>query len=109
MHEKPQTLPLQPIAKEPLPIHATPVPTVYPVPVITYFLPIIPTALPKGQHYAPQGVQYNPLPRFQASPIFFKPITYNQPNRHKSPFLDMTQMFYNMPKPKQLILPVSRP
>ena len=35
--EKPQTLPLQPITKEPFPIHATPVPTTYPVPVLPYF------------------------------------------------------------------------
>ena len=66
-------------------------------------------AIPKGQHYAPPRVQYNPLPRVQASPMFFKPITYNQPNCHKLPYLDMTQMFFNMPTPKQHVLPVDHP
>ena len=70
--EDPQALPLQPIAKEPFPIQATPVPMAKPVPVLPHIRPIIPTALPKGQHYAPQRVHYNPLPRVQASPMFFQ-------------------------------------
>ena len=43
------------------------------------------------------------------SPIFFKAITYNQPNRQKLPYLDLTQMFFNMPTPKQHVLPVGHP
>ena len=105
--EEPQAL--KPIAKETLHIQYTLVPIANPVPVLPHIRPIIPEALPKGQHYAPLRVQYNPLTRVQASPMFFKPITYNQPNRHKSPYLDMTQMFFNTSAPKQHVLPVSHP
>ena len=80
-----------------------------PVPVLPHIRPIIPPARPKDQHYAPPRVQYNPLPRVQASTMFFTPITYNQPNRHKSPYLYMTQMFFNMPTPNQHVLPVGNP
>ena len=41
--------------------------------------------------------------------MFFKPITYNQPNHHKSPYLNLTQMFFNMPTPRQHVLLVSYP
>ena len=105
--EEPQAL--KPITKETFLIQDTPVPIDNPVPVLPHIRPIIPTAPPKGQHYASPRVQYNPLPRVQASPMFFKPITYNQPNRHKSPYLDMTQMFFNMTTPKQHVLPVAHP
>ena len=62
-----------------------------------------------GQHYAPPRVQYNPLPMVQASPMVLKPTTYNQPNCHKSPYLDMTQIFFNMPTPKKHVLSVAHP
>ena len=45
----------------------------------------------------------------QVPPMFFNPITYNQPNRHNSPYLDLTEMFFNMPTPKQPVFPVSHP
>ena len=93
---------LKPIAKETVPI-------TNPTLVLPRIRPVIHTEPPKGQHYAPPRVQYNPLPRVQVPPMFFKPITYNQPNRHKSPYLDLTQMFFNMPTPKQRTLPVSCP
>ena len=91
---------LKPTAKETVPI-------TNPTLVLPHIRPVIRPALPKGQHYAPPRVQYNPLPRVQVPPMFFKPITYNQPNRHKSPYLDFTQMFFNISTPKQHVLPVS--
>ena len=104
--EEPQALPLRPIAKEPFPMQETPVPMANSVLVLPHIQPVIPPSLQKGQHYAPPRVQYNPLPRVQVSPMFFKPITYNQPNCHKFPYLDMTKMFFNMHTPKSHVLPV---
>ena len=80
--EEPQSL--KPIAKKTFQFQDTPVPIDNPVPVLPHIRPIISTALPKGQHYAPPRVQYNPLPRVQASPMFSsrKP-TINQTNTNR--------------------------
>ena len=119
-----KTIPEEPsrqVEQIPIPVRAPPTIVIQPAPLPPNLQPaipsIVPSPLPRGQHNPPPRVQVNPLPRVQvnplprvqASPNFFKPITHSIPQQQKVPYLDTTQMFFNMPTPKQRLLPVGRP